>query len=72
MTSDEFRLLAISKVLDEIGGIDLHARACAYGNGNEPKDSHYLAAVREGLDQIVREEFGEVQPSDVKVHLNPG
>lgn len=65
MTSDEFRLLAISKVLDEIGGIDLHARACAYGNGNEPKDSHYLAAVREGLDQIVREEFGEVQPSDV-------
>ena len=65
MTSDEFRLLAISKVLDEIGGIDIHARACELNGGNEPKDSHYLAAVREGLDQVVRDEFGTVQPSDV-------
>ena len=66
MTKDEFRLLAISKVIDQLGGIDLHERACELNDGNEPKDIHYLSAVREALDVIVREEFGQVQPSDVQ------
>ena len=58
MTQDEIRLLAVHRIIDELGGIELHARATELADGGEPTDASYLAATREALDQIVKEEFG--------------
>jgi hypothetical protein len=61
LNRDELRLLAIHRILDGIGGINLHERAAdlaAMRGHEEPNDRDYLDATREALDVIVKAEFG--------------
>lgn len=61
MTPDEMRLLAIHRMMDGIGEIDLHERAtnlAAERGHEEPTDADYLDATREAMDVIVKAEFG--------------
>jgi hypothetical protein len=62
LDGDALRLLAVCKVMDGIGTVDFHERSAelAEQRGHEePTDADYLDAVREGLDVIVKEEFGQ-------------
>lgn len=57
---DSLRLLALHRLMDQVGGIDLHERASQImeERGHEaPTDADYLDATREAMDVIVKEEF---------------
>ena len=60
LNHDELRLLAIHRLMDGVGDIDLHELAAdlATKRGHEePTDRDYLDATREALDVIVKAEF---------------
>jgi hypothetical protein len=60
LNRDELRLLALHRIMDGIGGIDLHERASelmAQRGHDAPTDNDYLTATREALDVIVKDEF---------------
>lgn len=60
MTDDEFRLLTIHRLMDGVGGVDLHERAAQIAKDaghEEPQDADYLIATREALDVVVKDEF---------------
>jgi hypothetical protein len=55
MNADEGRLMFVLELADQIGDVDLHAKAAEYAErefpGSEPNEFDYLNAIRFAIDK---------------------